>query len=690
MISHAICILRTMLFTYPAFLYALLAVSIPILLHLFQLRRYKKIVFSDIRFLKTIDEQTRSNKKLKEWLILASRVMVITALVFAFAQPYLPISGNTTENNAKLISIYIDNSASMQLEGKNGTLLEEAKNKARSIVEAYSAGTAFHIITNTETHGTWKPLTAGEAIDYIAAIQPQSGGLATETLLQKQRMAAERNSSAKPVFYYLSDFQQSQWKEFKAFPHDSSITYNFIPVQPNSVYNVSIDTAWLESPIVKINKPANIYARISNRGDSRTDISVQLLADGIQKGIQTVSLEKNESQKILFQVTPDSDKPIRVSVSLRDHPLNFDDELNLVLQPVASFDVLCVNGSNNDTYLKALFEAEPGINYTSGNQNQIDFSTLSTKSLIILNGCSNLPSGTVAELTKYLHEGGILFFIPAEDAAKTISNNDWLMQLNAPVFGSVKKSDVQVSSVDTKHELLRQVFTQIPKNADWPKATQYYVRQSLSSITGKAIIRLNSGEALLWQTSAKKGQLFLLNVPLSDAFSNFHKHALFVPLMLNMATLNATTTPIYYVCGMHTQISIAGKLSGGTEKTLQLVGRQRSLTTSAIFINGKYTAAIPHDIIPGFYTIEGASQKNVLGQIALNETRDESDMKFYTEQDIEKLTVHLANSTTYTVDARVLFATISKSNNGKPLWRWFVVAAFIFILLEILLLRVMK
>src|SRR4051812_24822362 len=112
-------------FLYPAFLFALLSLAIPVLIHLFNFRRYQKVYFSNVQFLKEIQEQQSSRKNLKERLILATRMLALAFLVLAFAKPYIP--GNNAANAGKqhIVSIFVDNSYSMQTINREGTLLDE-------------------------------------------------------------------------------------------------------------------------------------------------------------------------------------------------------------------------------------------------------------------------------------------------------------------------------------------------------------------------------------------------------------------------------------------------------------------------------------------------------------------------------------------------------------------------------------
>ena len=83
----------------PQLLYALFAIAIPILIHFLNLRKHKKIYFSSVRFLKEIKENKNKRSKLKNLLLLLSRVLAITFLVLAFAKPYIPVNEYNQSNN---------------------------------------------------------------------------------------------------------------------------------------------------------------------------------------------------------------------------------------------------------------------------------------------------------------------------------------------------------------------------------------------------------------------------------------------------------------------------------------------------------------------------------------------------------------------------------------------------------------
>ena len=114
-------------FLYPGFLFALLTIAIPIVIHLFNFRKFKKVYFSNVQFLKEAKEQNSSREKLKHLLVLLCRVLAIIFLVLAFARPFISSGDGFSPSARNVVNIYIDNSYSMETVNKEGSLLDEAK-----------------------------------------------------------------------------------------------------------------------------------------------------------------------------------------------------------------------------------------------------------------------------------------------------------------------------------------------------------------------------------------------------------------------------------------------------------------------------------------------------------------------------------------------------------------------------------
>ena len=135
-----------MQFKHPELLYALFLLLIPIIVHLFQLRRFQKVAFTNVQFLKQVTLQTRKSSQLKKWLILLTRLLLLSAIIFAFAQPYTSKLQNLKTNKETVV--YLDNSFSMQAKGDKGELLKRA---VQDIISAMDDTDELTIFTNNNT-----------------------------------------------------------------------------------------------------------------------------------------------------------------------------------------------------------------------------------------------------------------------------------------------------------------------------------------------------------------------------------------------------------------------------------------------------------------------------------------------------------------------------------------------------------
>ena len=176
-----------MKFLYPQFLYALAVVAIPIILHLFNFKKFKTVYFSNVRFLKEVKQQTKAKSELKHILILLSRILALSSLVLAFAQPYVP-KKNMELASKHAISIFVDNSFSMNAQNANGQLLQEALQKTESISEAYQTVDDFHIITN-DLSAQHQRLITKEALEELGNINSTSNTSLLSKVVNRQKQA---------------------------------------------------------------------------------------------------------------------------------------------------------------------------------------------------------------------------------------------------------------------------------------------------------------------------------------------------------------------------------------------------------------------------------------------------------------------------------------------------------------------
>ena len=256
-----------MKFVYPEFLFALFAIAIPILIHLFNFRKFKKIYFSNVEFLKEVQQETQSKSQLKHLLILLSRILAIAFLVLAFAQSFIPISNTVKANQNNVVGIYIDNSFSMESVGENGTLLNEAKNKAIEVVNSYRSTDKFILITNSFKAGDQRLLSNEETIDKIEEVTISSSSRNLSTIYSRNRDAINSSEIENKAFYIFSDFQKST-ADFKKIKADTIINTYILPVKSTAINNLYVDSCWFNTPTHLINQNENLNVRIKNNSEN--------------------------------------------------------------------------------------------------------------------------------------------------------------------------------------------------------------------------------------------------------------------------------------------------------------------------------------------------------------------------------------------------------------------------------------
>ena len=253
-----------MQFLYPSFLWALAAIAIPVIIHLFYFRRFKKVYFTNVRFLRELKKETSSRSRLRNLLLLLTRILAIAALVFAFAQPFLPLD-REVHTGRKLVSVFVDNSFSMSQTDENVPLLDLAREKAREIVQSYSATDKFQVLSNRPSGTELVMLSQDDALRQIGLLELSPGSRKADAVVQTIRELRQRDHSLAPVAYLISDFQQQQFESMELA--DTAVAWNLVPLRAVRQSNIGIDSAWFEAPVPLAGQPNKLLVRIANYGD---------------------------------------------------------------------------------------------------------------------------------------------------------------------------------------------------------------------------------------------------------------------------------------------------------------------------------------------------------------------------------------------------------------------------------------
>ncbi|MCL4856362.1 MAG: BatA domain-containing protein, partial [Flavobacteriales bacterium] len=345
-----------MKFAYPEFLFALFAIAIPIIIHLFNFRKFKKIYFSNVSFLREVKKESQSKSKLKHLLILASRILAITFLVFAFAQPFVP-SANLGTNVNNVVGIYIDNSFSMESVGENGSLLSEAKTKAIELVKSYAKTDQFVVCDNKFATGSQRLLTADEAITKIEELEITSETRLLSTVFSRitESLNSTSNDKTSKTIVVLSDLQQST-SDIANIVSDSTIKTYFFPVQTSEKTNLYVDSCWFENPTHLYLQQEKLLVRIKNHSNQDLEnIPLKLYINDKLIVPASFSIKANDKTIVTLNYQNHTKGTQAGKIELSDAPVTMDDAFYFSYLIASTIDVLEITEKEALPNIKAIF-----------------------------------------------------------------------------------------------------------------------------------------------------------------------------------------------------------------------------------------------------------------------------------------------------------------------------------------------
>ena len=667
-----------MQFLYPSFLWALGLIAIPILIHLFNLRRYKRVQFTNVKHLKEIQQQTKRNKNIRQLLILASRILAISSLVFLFAQPFIPKQNQQTKEGQSLITLYIDNSFSMLGESSAGPLLEVAKAKSNEILKAHPETDRFQIISNEFKPNSSRFLSRLDAQAIVDEIQISSVSKDLSHIVKKIHETEGNLQFDQRQVYLLTDFQNNKTE---ALELDSTTTYTALPLRSERKSNLSIDSVWFTSPFIKKDEPLAMKVKLSNHGSEDLEsIALKLLVEGQQKLVHSIDMKAGSSQAINLSFSVPNSGWKMGQIQIEDYPIQFDNDFFFTFNVRKEVKILEIFESERSDFLYRLYASDSYFNHSSLSKNGLDYSSIPDNDLIILNGLKDISSGLNQVLLDFVTNGGSLSVIPNEDANAALKG---LGGKELYRFGEIMNESSDVVRMDVQHPLFDQIFETVPENIDLPKVLKSFAISS-PQVTFSTILRMSNQQDFLAEVQYQSGRIFLLASPLNKNWSNFQEHALFVPLYLKMSFAGASQLPHYYEIGSNALVQL-GHSSSEEEALYKIKNSEVELTAELIvndnrvYLNegGELSKQGVYDIVLNDSSIQ---------KLALNYSRTESGPP---EKTGKELSDFLENQGLEVIDnlSTNISQLVKESRNGNQLWRWFALLSLFFLAIEILLLR---
>ncbi|MGB1392741.1 MAG: BatA domain-containing protein [Flavobacteriaceae bacterium] len=641
-----------MQFLHPEFFYALPALLIPILIHLFQLRRFKVQAFTNVALLQKIRFQTRKSSQLKKWLILLIRLLLIASIITAFTQPFL--SNQSAQKNTSETVIYLDNSFSMQAIGSKGSLLNRA---VQDVITGFDATEKIGVFTNSQSY---KSTSLKDLKTELLSLKYSQNQLDLNTVILKGTSLFSDSKTSSKTLIIVSDFQQQEDETLSVV--DTSIRVILVPLKPINTANSYIESVALE-PSLNANYSLNVSGK-TNR-TTNDPISVTLYQD--QTVIGKSILEKSKGYKTTF-VLPNT-LEFAGKLSIEDTQITYDDTFYFNIPKAEKIGVLAIHENKNSTYLKKLYAGEEFI-FQSQNYKTLDYSQIKSQNLIVLNGLTEISLVLKNSLKTFMENGGVVVMIPSKNGDLK-SYNQFLALQTKHRLKPLQTQEKRITNIAFKHPILKDVFEEQVTNFQYPKVQYYY---PLTTSTN-SVLSFEDQQPFLIQFKA----LFLFTAAVEPEASNFVNSPLIVPTFYNIGKSSLKTPPLYYWIGAENKFDI--KINLQKDRILKLANKTRQFIPFQTNFNNKVSITTKDDPKePGHFSI--LKDTDTLTLVSYNYNRNESQLNYANLAKIKGVSIENSLDTT--------LKNIKIEANVTWLWKWFVIFALILLAFEMLILKYFK
>ncbi|MBP9096443.1 MAG: BatA and WFA domain-containing protein [Ignavibacteria bacterium] len=701
-----------MTFLNPSILFALFAISIPIIIHFFNLRKLKKVEFSTLMFLKELQKSKMKRIKLKQLLLLLFRILVITFLVLAFANPvYKGIAGDSSTSSASLI--IIDNSFSMSAKDAYGDYLEQAKVSANDIISTLNPSDEITIIASSEfgksssaywtnTFPDYKDSIKNIAISYKDFNLPQC--------IENAKDIISKSSALNKNIYILSDFQKNNFIDISSSNPTPDYSVFGVNIGKREVNNVSLEDFKIESAIIEQGRDVKLSVNIHNfsqYGLSNKTLNIYSRVNDsnfVLKGEKVVDLQSSENKKIELNFKAEKSGNNSGMIELvidnaQDDEIKYDNKIYFSFFIPEKFKIGLIG--NDTKFIKLAVESASSF-LTDSSKRQFNLfdvselntlpSNLSNYNIVFLSGQDRFSSSETEALSSYISNGGTAYFFPSQNADIN-SYNALFTKLNSAHLGNINSDmepnkSVKIGRVNFEHPLLSGIFKNEKLNftsdkfiLDSPELKSFY-----SITTGEkdvTLIEFSNNQPFLIENNAGQGRVLLSSVSANDKMSDLPMKSIFVPLIVrsifySQGNINNTSYTIAKnnVISINQSFSISSAINPGNIR----INYSPSISSSYI--------ALPYSnfsSVPGIYSFNDSSNSKY--SFALNFNSNESNLGKADTKQIESFFKIYFQNVKVVNDINQVKEIVKEAKFGIELWKYFLILALIFVAAELILSR---
>ncbi|WP_396209265.1 BatA and WFA domain-containing protein [Flavobacterium sp.] len=641
-----------MQFKHPEILYLLFLLVIPILVHLFQLRRFKKEYFTNVKLLKELQTQTRKSSKIKKWLLLATRLLLLNCLILAFTQPYFENDKVTKKSNELII--LLDNSFSMQAKGPKGELL---KRSIQELLEELPENQTFSLLTNTEIFWDTDIKSIQKELQNLSysALPFQLDYLLNQVEIKKKQVPKD--------FIIITDALQVESKKAATLAQNHSVYF----IQPQAEYfsNVSIQNVEISQVMEQFYE---LKITLQSFGLKQKEVPLSVISSNKSIANTLVQLDK---PKTVIKITIPK-KEFQGTVHIEDQSLTYDNNYYFSISTPKKASVLAIGTSAQNNFLGRIFTADE-FNFNSTELKTLDYNQIENQESIFLNELEDLPLALGTTLKSFYEKGGNVVLIP--NLQNTVNNlNTFTSNFGAPKYTSLTTTEKQITTINYSHPLYQAVFENKVTNFQYPKVKSSF---GLTGTTG--VLQFEDQAVFVGSNTNQLGNFYAFSAPINKQNSNFQNAPLIVPTIFNMGQNQNKIGSIAYTIGENQNLILETILS--KDEAVVIQNKDYSFIPLQQLLNAKCKLTFgDYPEIAGNYEI--IKNKENLKSISFNYARTESDITAINSGKFDTFT-KVNNLSTVLND-------LASAQSSSKIWKWFLIGTLLLLCIELLIQKMIK
>ncbi len=717
-----------MTFLNPLVLFGLAAAAIPILIHLLNLRKLKTVEFSTLRFLHELQRTRMRRLRLRQWILLLLRTLLVVFLVLAFSRPAVrtSLAGLGTEAARSTMVIVLDDSPSMSLRNQNGILFDQAREIVTRIASLARPGDDIHLLrlSQSEETGTQEPSQSVETLGRaLPEMRPSQRSYRYDRIMDRARALAVSSPNVHREIYVLTDGQASHLVrtggagDSVATQTDGRIRLFWIPLAPGNTDNLAVTSATVESQVLARDRPFTVQATIQNFGAvPRSNSVASLYLDGVRVAQRSVSLSPRGSGVVSFAAVPKRRGAIGGYIQCDEDGMEIDNRRYFTLTIPENIGVLLAGSAQTDTRYPALALTLEGDSSVAGlftvrqtTKDRLALAELAPEVFVLAN-TGGLSAGLSARIVREIRDGKGLIVFPGPDADIDAVNRSLFTPLGIPPLVSPPQGPgpdrgpgfLRFDRVDQSHPVFSGMFDQRRAQRGTPSVESPRIQRAVMLSPGQRgnpIITLTDGRPFLCEYPAGRGKVFLFAVDAAGVWSDFPFKGIFAPLLYRSVlylSTEARPTIEYTVGDRLTFVLRHVSADGGAPLAIISPSGVRELVQSRSSGAGATDLAESSPTEEsGIYRLQvtgpSAGSRGTIQAIAVNQATLESDLTSATvdrQQDFWRRHGIPEDEVTVVASPAAVPRSIEETRYGVELWRVFLLLAIACALAEMAVARV--